>query len=199
MTRVALTGEIGSGKSTVARWLADCGAVVVDADQLARELVEPGRPALAEIAEHFGDDVIRPDGTLDRAGLAAVVFNDPVRLSALNQIMHPRIAAEAERRLAEVPVSQVALYDTPLLAETDPDGEWDFVIVVEAPRDMRLERLVEFRGMDRDDALARIAARDSEREPRVVADIVIRNDSGLDRLRECVDEVWARISGAEIN
>ncbi|MDP4013675.1 MAG: dephospho-CoA kinase [Candidatus Nanopelagicales bacterium] len=199
MTRVALTGEIGSGKSTVARWLADRGAVVVDADQLARELVEPGRPALAEIVEQFGGDVIRPDGTLDRASLAAVVFNDPVRLLALNQIMHPRIAVEAERRLAEVPVSQVALYDTPLLAETDPDGEWDFVIVVEAPRDARLERLVEFRGMARDDALARIAARDSERETRVVADIVIRNDSGLDRLRECVDEVWARISGAEIN
>src|SRR6476619_2769141 len=152
MLRVGVTGGIGSGKSTVSRRLGELGAHVVDADAVAREVVEPGQPTLAAIRERFGAAVIRPDGTLDRAGLAAVVFADPDELAALDAITGPAIAARVAALRAAAPADAVSVYDMPLLVER---GLWvheHLSVVVEAGEETRVRRLVEQRGLDADDA-----------------------------------------------
>ncbi|MGA0009232.1 MAG: dephospho-CoA kinase [Candidatus Nanopelagicales bacterium] len=193
--RIALTGGIGSGKSTVARLLADHGAMIVDADAIAREVVAPGQPALDEIAAAFGPDVVAPDGTLDRARLASIVFGDDEALARLNAITHPRIAERSAELLAQAPEDAVVVYDMPLLVEQGPSAVqgWDLVIVVDSSDDIRLERLVA-RGMEPQDARRRMDAQASRAERSAVADIVLDNSGSHEGLEAQVDLLWAQVT-----
>lgn len=195
--RVGLTGGIGSGKSTVSALLAERGAIVVDADAIARAIVEPGEPALSEIAEAFGAEVIGSDGALDRARLAALVFGDPDALERLNAITHPRIAQRSAEMIAQAPTDAVVVYDMPLLVEQGPDAltGWDHIAVVDCPDDVRLGRLVA-RGMDADDARRRMASQATREERIAVADTVIDNSRDLASLTGQVDSLWDRLRGA---
>lgn len=198
--RVAVTGGIGSGKSTVSRLLAGHGAVVVDADAIARDVVEPGTPALAAIAAAFGPGVLTPDGALDRAALGAVVFADAGARRTLEGITHPRVRELSEQRLAAVPAGGVAVYDVPLLAEAGTDGRvgFDVVIVVRAEVEVRVERLVG-RGLAADDARRRIAAQASDAEREALADVVLDNSADQAGLTARVAALWpdlqARLHG----
>lgn len=192
--RVALTGGIGSGKSTVAGLLRDHGALVIDADEIARTLVEPGMPALAEIEAEFGSDVIRGDGSLDRQALARIVFDDQVCLAALNRIMHPRIGARTAELLAATPPGSVVVYDMPLLVEQGLTDGWDHVIVVEAPVSLRLQRLESSGRISAADAQARMAAQATDDQRRAVADTVLVNDGNVQELQAAVDAVWQRLT-----
>jgi dephospho-CoA kinase len=192
--RVALTGGVGSGKSSVGTLFAKLGAVVIDADAVAREVVEPGTPGLAAVAARFGADVVQDDGSLNRAAVAAVVFSDPAALADLNAITHPLIRSRSEELLDAVPVGEIAVYEIPLLAEGGPyrRDDFDVVVVVEAPMDVRLNRLAQ-RGLPPDQARARIAAQASDEERRALADDVIVNDATPDDLGRRVAQVWARL------
>ena len=193
--RIAVTGGIGSGKSAVADRLAAHGALVVDADRVAREVVEPGTPGLAAVVAEFGDHVLTPEGALDRAAMAAIVFSDPQRRAALEAIVHPLVGRRSAELLAAAPGGSVVVYDVPLLAES-ADGalgrrsEFDAVIVVEAPLDARVRRLVA-RGLDEPDARARIAAQGTDEQRRAIADHVLVNDGDLAALDHAVDRLWA--------
>jgi dephospho-CoA kinase len=197
MIRVGLTGGMGSGKSTVAQMLADRGALVVDGDQIARELVEPGAPALADLVERFGSGILRADGSLDRAGLADIVFPDPTQLAALDAIMHPRIAERSAQMLAEAERTgtPVAVYDMPLLVENGMADDFDVVVVVEAPVPVRLARLA-VRGVRASDAQERMARQATDAERAAVADVVIDNSGDEDALWEQVDRAWNLILAA---
>lgn len=192
MYLVGLTGGIGAGKSTVAGLLADHGAVVVDADVLAREVVEPGTDGLREVVARFGADVSQPDGSLDRKALAGKVFRDPEALAALNAIVHPRVAALFAERLSQVAPDAVVVHDIPLLVETGAQDRYDLVVVVEAPEAVRLQRL-EGRGLPRDEALARIRAQAPAEDRVAVADVVVDNSGAHDALVQQVDALWQRI------
>ena len=192
---VALTGGIGAGKSTVARLLADRGALVVDADAIAREVVEPGQPALQEIEKAFGGAVIDADGRLDRAALADIVFGDESARLRLNAITHPRIAARSAELLASAPTDAVVVYDMPLLVEQGPEAlkGWDAIIVVDAPDDIRLTRL-RARGMNETDARARMARQVSREDRLSHADYVIDNAGDSDDLGRQIDRLWERLT-----
>jgi dephospho-CoA kinase len=192
MLMVGLTGGIGSGKSTVAELLRAHGAVIVDADAIAREVVEPGMPALTAIAERFGDDVIRPDGSLDRPALAKKAFVDDESRKALEAITHPAIGELFLKRVAEAPPDGVVVHDVPLLVESTRGYDYGAVIVVEAPREVRLQRL-EARGVPRDDAEARMAAQATDEERRKVATWVVDNGGDRDALDAQVDAIWAEL------
>jgi dephospho-CoA kinase len=194
MLRVGLTGGIGSGKSTVARALARRGAVVIDADAIAREVVEPGTPGLAAVVERFGAGVLDGDGRLDRPKLAALVFADPAARTDLNAIVHPRVAAETARRIGAAPSDAVVVIDVPLLVEAARSG-YDLVVVVEAPEAVRLERLVG-RGMDPDDARKRMGAQATDAERRKVADVVLDNSGTEDDLERQIDALWAQLTAS---
>jgi len=190
---VGLTGGIGSGKSTVASALAARGAVIVDADLIARKVVEPGAPALAAIVGRFGPAVLGADGALDRAALAAIVFGDDGARRDLEAITHPAIQAEMARQTLEAPPDGVVVLDIPLLkVRREPMAG---VIVVDTPEDEAVRRLVTYRGFDEADARARIAAQISREERKALADVVI--DNGADRLHldAEIDRVWAWLSG----
>ncbi len=194
---VGLTGGMGSGKSTVARFLEELGLSVIDADEVAREIVAAGEPALAEIALRFGDHLVRGDGSLDRAGLAAVVFTDDEDLASLNAITHPRIAGRIAERLealaAADPAPALAVVDHPLLVENGLADRYDAVVVVLAPAEERVRRLADGRGIDPDDARARMAAQADDRERRAVATHVIVNDGDLRHLQTQVVEAHAAL------
>lgn len=194
MFRLGLTGGIGSGKSLVSARLASHGAIVIDYDLLAREAVEPGTTALAAIAERFGDDVIAPDGTLDRTALGAVVFGDDAARHDLETITHPAIFDLAIAREATAPDDAVVVHDHPLLVEVGMDAFCDLVVVVDAPEDVQLERLVTLRGMTEADARARLAAQTSREVRTAAADIVLDNTGSIEDLEAKVDEIWARIN-----
>ena len=194
MFRLGLTGGIGSGKSTVSARLASHGAIVIDYDLLAREAVEPGTPALAAIVERFGDDVIAADGTLDRTALGAVVFGDDAARHDLEAITHPAIFDLAVAREATVPDDAVVVHDHPLLVEVGMDAFCDLVVVVDAPQDVQLERLVSLRGMTEADARARLAAQASREVRTAAADVVLDNTGSIEELEARVDEIWNRIS-----
>jgi len=194
--RIGLTGGIGSGKSEVARRLADHGAVLIDADVAAREVVVPGSPGLARIAEAFGGEVLRPDGSLNRERLGEIVFGDPGLRARLNEIVHPLVrewmqAAEQAAAQASGPPGPVVVHDVPLLAESRGRAGFDVVIVVDVPPELQLERLVSLRGMPPDQARARMAAQASREQRLAVADVVIDNSGSLDDLDRRVTEVWA--------
>ncbi|QHC58534.1 dephospho-CoA kinase [Rathayibacter sp. VKM Ac-2760] len=196
MHLAALTGGIASGKSTVARRLAEHGAVVVDADRLAREVVEPGEPALAAIAERFGPAVLRADGSLDRAALGAVIFSDPAARQDLNAITHPAVSLRSQELFAAAASADphaVVVYDVPLLAESRGAGEFDEVIVVHAPREARVERLIALRGMTEAEARARVGAQASDEERLALADAVIDASGALDETLAQTDALWERL------
>jgi len=186
---VGLTGGIGSGKSAVSARLVARGALLVDADQIAREVVAPGTPGLAEVLAEFGPAVEAPDGSLDRPALGRVVFADPAARGRLEAIVHPLIRAETARRIAAAPADGIAVHDIPLLVAVGAQGNYDVVLVVEAPRELRLERLAA-RGLPREEAAARMASQASDERRRAVADVVIDNGGSLDDLDARVAEVW---------
>ena len=195
MLRVGLTGGIGSGKSEVARRLADHGAVLIDADVAAREVVVPGSPGLARIARTFGPDVLRADGSLNRERLGEIVFSDPGLRVKLNDIVHPLVrdwmsAAERAAAQAAGPPGPIVVHDVPLLAESRGRDGFDLVVVVDVPPEVQVKRLVSQRGMAPEQARARMAAQASREQRLAVADIVIDNSGSLDDLDRRVAEVW---------
>jgi dephospho-CoA kinase len=190
MLRIGLTGGIGSGKSTVSALLDERGAVIVDADVIAREVVAAGTPGLAAVAAAFGDGVLAPDGSLDRPALAAVVFADPEARRRLDGIVHPLVRARAGELAAAAPPDAVVVDDVPLLVETGQAGRYDLVLVVEADAETRVARLVR-RGMTEDDARARIAAQATDEQRRAVADVVLDNSGTREELAAQVGRFWA--------
>jgi dephospho-CoA kinase len=190
--RIGLTGGVGSGKSTVADLLARHGALVINADALAREVVEPGTPGLAALVERFGAGILTPDGALDRAALARLAFTDDRARADLNAIVHPLVGRRSAEIMAELPDDAVVIYDVPLLVENDLSGGFDVVVVVEADVETRVRRLVR-RGLTADDARARIAVQATDEQRRAVADEIIRNDGSPEELAAAVDELWERL------
>ncbi|WP_336856372.1 dephospho-CoA kinase [Sinomonas albida] len=193
MLRVGLTGGIASGKSEVSRRLVELGAVLVDADVIAREVVEPGTEGLEEVAEAFGREVLADDGALDRAALGAIVFADPRRRELLNSIIHPRVRARAAEIAAGAPAGSVVVQDIPLLVETGQAGNFDVVVVVDAPDEVRIRRLEERNGLSEEHARARMAAQASREERLAAADHVVENAGTLEELRAAVDRLWADV------
>ncbi|EHR62283.1 dephospho-CoA kinase [Saccharomonospora cyanea] len=190
MLRVGLTGGIGSGKSTVAARLAEHGAVIVDADAIAREVVEPGTEGLAEVVAAFGDDVLAADGTLNRGALAAKAFADDASRQRLNAVLHPRISARTVEYFAEAPADAIVVHDVPLLVENNLAAGYHLVIVVDADEDVRVRRLVESRGMAESDARARIAAQATTEARRAVADVWLDNSGDRGTVLAQVDRLW---------
>ncbi|MET8895399.1 dephospho-CoA kinase [Streptomyces albogriseolus] len=191
MLTVGLTGGIGAGKSEVSRLLVERGAVLIDADRIAREVVEPGTPGLAAVVEAFGEEILAEDGSLDRPRLGALVFNDPEKLATLNSIVHPLVGARSRELEKAAPEDAVVVHDVPLLTENGLAPLYDVVIVVDASPETQLDRLVRLRGMSEGDARARMAAQATREQRRAVADIVIDNDVPLDALERRVKQVWA--------
>ncbi|MEU3350583.1 dephospho-CoA kinase [Streptomyces sp. NPDC037389] len=193
MLKVGLTGGIGAGKSEVSRLLASYGAVVVDSDRIAREVVEPGTPGLAAVVAEFGPGVLTGEGTLDRPALGAVVFADKDRLAALNAIVHPLVRARSAELEAAAGPDAVVVHDVPLLAENGLAPLYDLVVVIDAGTGTRLERLVRLRGMTTDEARARMAAQATREQRLAVADLVIDNDGPLEALEPQVRAVWEQL------
>lgn len=191
--RVGLTGGVASGKSTVSAMLADLGAVVIDADRLAREVVAPGTDGLAEVVAAFGPEVLTPDGELDRPAVGAIVFADEDRRRVLERIIHPRVRARGAELEAAAPPGALVVHDIPLLAETGQAAAFDAVVVVDAPAELQVERMLAQRGMSREDAEARIAAQASREDRRAIATYVIDNTGTLEDLRARVAEVVAAL------
>ncbi|MEF2525978.1 dephospho-CoA kinase [Streptomyces sp. CS62] len=194
MLRVGLTGGIGAGKSEVSRLLAGYGAVVVDADRIAREVVEPGTPGLAAVVEAFGEAVLAPDGTLDRPGLGAVVFADPEKLKVLNGIVHPLVRARSAELEAAAGPGAIVVHDVPLLAENGLAPLYDLVVVVDAAPQTQLARLTALRGMAEDEARARMAAQATREQRLAVATLVIDNDGPREALEPQVRAVWEELT-----
>lgn len=193
MRRIGLSGGIGSGKSTVAHLFADLGAHVIDADAIAREVVAPGSDGLAELTESFGAGILNPDGSLNRAALADIVFADPTARNRLNAITHPRIGARTAELIAELPADAVLIHDVPLLVELGMQDAYDLVVIVDCPDEVRVQRLVA-RGLDEADARARIAAQATREQRLAVADIVIDNSGDLTSLTAQVRSAWPTVS-----
>ncbi|MCS5520714.1 dephospho-CoA kinase [Curtobacterium flaccumfaciens] len=196
---IGLTGGIAAGKSTVSRRWTEHGAVLVDADRLARDAVAPGSPGLAQVAERFGPSVIAADGSLDRPALGSIVFADPAARKDLEAITHPevwRLAQQAFDAAEAADSDAVVVYDVPLLAEARGSRplRFDAVVVVDAPAAQRIERLVEHRGMARDEAERRVAAQASDAERLALADHVVDATGTLEQTIRSADEVWARIT-----
>ena len=197
MPLIALTGGIASGKSTIALRLAAHGAVIVDADQVVRELQQPGQPVFEKIVETFGPGVVASDGSLDRPALGSIVFGDADKLQALNSIVHPAVKDETQRRFREAfeaDPNSVVVYDVPLLKEARDTGEWDQIVVVHAPAEARIARMIENRGMTREDAEARVANQVSDEERLAMADLVIDTGGTLSHSLEQADELWQTLN-----
>jgi dephospho-CoA kinase len=195
---IGLTGGIASGKSTVSARLRDLGAVIVDADVLARQVVEPGTPGLAAIVEHFGSEVLSADGTLNRPALGALVFGHPEQLAALNAITHPAVWHRAKDLFAQAQAADpaaIVVYDVPLLVEASGGRpmSFDLIVVVDASREVREQRLVEYRGMTRHDAAQRIGSQATDAERLAIADVVLDNNGTQAELLGAVDALWAKL------
>jgi dephospho-CoA kinase len=191
--RVGLTGGIGSGKSAVSSRLASRGAVVIDSDVLAREVVAPGTDGLAEVVKAFGSDVLTADGELDRPALGRIVFGDEAARRKLEAIIHPQVRARAAEIEAAAPADAVVVHDIPLLVETGQADRFDVVLVVDAPTDVQLERLTTQRGMTETEAKQRIASQASREDRLAVAGLVLDNSGSLADLERRIDEVWAEL------
>jgi dephospho-CoA kinase len=190
MLRIGLTGGIGAGKSAVARRLAELGAVVIDADALAREVVAPGTDGLAEVVARFGPAILTPDGQMDRAVVGQIVFGDDEKRRQLEAIVHPRVRDRSAALIEAAPPDAVVVHDIPLLVESGAAGGFDLVVVVLADSDVRLDRLVRLRGMSEEAARARFAVQATDDQRRSVADVVIENNGTVDELRAAVDALW---------
>lgn len=193
MLTVGLTGGIGAGKSEVARLLASYGAVLVDSDRIAREVVAPGTPGLAAVVAEFGPEVLAPDGSLDRPRLGAIVFADEDRRRALNAIVHPLVGARSAELQRAAGPDDIVVHDVPLLTENGLAPYYDVVVVVDAAPDAQLDRLVRLRGMGEDEARSRMAAQARREERLAIADLVIHNDGTVEELREQVTAVWEQL------
>lgn len=201
MPLVALTGGIASGKSTIARRLAAHGAVVVDADAIVRDVQQPGSPVLAAIAAEFGEGMLRTDGSLDRAALGAHVFGDSEAVQRLNAIVHPAVRAESTRRFEDalaVDPDAVVVYDVPLLVEARLSDPWELIVVAHAPAPERMRRLIELRGLTREEAEARIQAQVSDDARLAIADVVIDTGGTIDETLRQTDELWERIASLSV-
>ena len=197
MQLIGLTGGIASGKSVVAARLAERGAVVVDADRIAREVVEPGSPALALIRREFGDEVIASDGSLDRAALGALIFESPEKRAALNAITHPAVGIRSKELFAAAAAADpdaIVVYDVPLLVEAGRTDEFDLLVVVTASTETRLNRMVELRGMTRDEAMHRLNSQATNTERLAIADVVIDSNGTLEQTLEQADALWEKLS-----
>ncbi|CAB4548571.1 unannotated protein [freshwater metagenome] len=193
MLLLGLTGGIGSGKSTVSAEFARRGAVVIDADLVVRELQSPGGAVLAAMVEHFGDTILAPDGTLNRQAVADIVFNDPEQLKALNAIVHPKVGAEIDGRIeAQRDTDNVVILDVPLLVESKA-YETEGIIVVDTDPEIAVQRLVEFRGFNADDARARMKLQATREERRAVAAFIVPNDGTQEDLMAHIDDCWTWI------
>jgi dephospho-CoA kinase len=191
---VGLTGGIGSGKSTVAALLAARGAVVIDADVLAREALAPGSDGLARVVERFGAGVLAADGSLDRPALGRIVFADPEALEALNAIVHPYVGRRGAELIAAAAPDAVVVHDVPLLVENHLQGGYDLVVVVDVPPETQLARLTGLRGMTEADARARMGAQASREARLAAADEVVDNRGSVADLKRLVDRLWDRLS-----
>ena len=196
MQLIGLTGGIASGKSVVAGRLAEHGAVVVDADRIAREVVEPGTPALARIRREFGDGVIASDGSLDRAALGALIFSAPEKRAALNAITHPAVGIRSHELFeaaAAVDPDAIVVYDVPLLVDARRTDEFDLIVVVNASTETRIARMMELRGMTRDEAVHRINSQATDTERLAIADVVIDSNGSLEQTLQQADALWAKL------
>lgn len=192
MLNIGLTGGIGSGKSAVSTVLAELGATIVDADKIAREVVEPGTDGLAQIIAAFGSTMLDDEGALNRPALAQIVFNDDQARTTLNAIVHPRVRERSAQLVADAGPHAIIVHDIPLLAEGTMAPSFHLVLVVDTPVPTRLERLTGSRGMDRDDALARIKAQATDEQRLAIADVVLDNSGTPQQLREQIEEHWNR-------
>ncbi|KAB2807509.1 dephospho-CoA kinase [Pimelobacter simplex] len=188
--RVGLTGGIASGKSTVSSILSELGAVVIDADLIAREVVAKGTPGLAAVVEAFGPEMLTPDGELDRPKMGALVFADEARRRVLESIVHPLVFERYAELEAAAPADGIVVHDIPLLVESGRAGEFDAVIVVDVPEEVQVERMVRDRGWTESDARARIAAQATREQRRAVATYLIENTGTREDLRQRVTEVF---------
>jgi dephospho-CoA kinase len=193
MLRVGLTGGIGAGKSEVSKSLAAQGAVVIDADLIAREVVAPDTDGLAAVIAAFGPDVLGPDGTLDRVRLGDIVFVDQQKLATLNSIVHPRVGARMGELEDGAGPGSVVVHDVPLIAENGLASSYDLVVVVDVPPRTQLDRLIRLRGMSREQAQARIAAQASREQRLAIADIVVDNSGSLAELDRQAGELWSEL------
>lgn len=194
--RVGLTGGIASGKSTVSAQLRELGAVVIDADQLAREVVAKGTPGLAAVVEAFGQELLTPDGELDRPRMGALVFGDETQRRRLEAIVHPLVFERYAELEASAPQDGIVVHDIPLLVESGRAAEFDAVIVVDAPTDLQVERMVRNRGWTADEALARIAAQATREQRNAVATYLIDNTRTVEDLRQRVTEVFEELQAS---
>ncbi|MCY0962954.1 dephospho-CoA kinase [Streptomyces sp. H27-H5] len=194
MLKVGLTGGIGAGKSEVSRLLAGYGAVVVDADRIAREVVEPGTPGLAAVVAAFGESVLAPDGTLDRPRLGSLVFTDAEKLRTLNAIVHPLVGARSAELEGAAGADAIVVHDVPLLTENGLAPLYDLVVVVDASPDTQLARLTARRGMTEDEARSRMAAQATREQRLAIATLVIDNDGPLEALEPQVRKMWEELT-----
>lgn len=194
--RVGLTGGVASGKSTVADLFEGLGAVIIDGDKLAREVVAPGTPGLAQVVAEFGEEILAADGSLDRPKLGGIVFSDPERRRALEAITHPLIFERYAALEAAAADAELVVHDIPLLAETGRAADFDAVVVVDAPDEVRIERMVRDRGWTREDAEARIASQATREQRLAIATHVIENTGTREQLRARVEEVNALLRAA---
>jgi dephospho-CoA kinase len=193
MLRVGLTGGIGAGKSEVSRRLAAYGAVVIDADAIARQVVAPGSDGLAKVVDAFGEDLLKPDGSLDRDSLARLVFADKEQLARLNAITHPLVGQRMAAQERAAGPDAIVVHDVPLIAENDLKSGYDLVVVVDASEHVQLERLTKRRQMSKEQAEARMAAQVSREQRLAIADLVVDNSSSLAELDRQVGDLWAEL------
>lgn len=197
MKLIGLTGGIGSGKSTIARRLAEHGAHIIDADQVAREVVKPGTPALSEIAALFGAHVLSSDGSLDRGALGDIVFANPAKRLQLNDIVHPAVQKRTKELFSQAPNDAIVVYDVPLLVETQNEYSFEEIIVASAPEAIRVERLMEHRGMLESEAVARIDSQASEEERLKIASVVIDTSGDITHTYSQVDALWSQLKNVD--
>lgn len=193
MKLIGLTGGIGAGKSTIARRLSELGAIIIDADQLARDVVAAGEPALEKIFSSFGRNLRLQDGSLDRSALGSIVFSDPVQLQLLNSIVHPAVKERTKSLFSQAPSNSVVVYDVPLLVDASVDYPFDIVVVASAPESIRIERLMEHRGMTQSEAQTRIDAQVSEADRLKIADVVIDTGGEISHTFAQVDALWRQV------
>jgi dephospho-CoA kinase len=191
---VGLTGGIAAGKSTVAKRLVELGAIEVDADLLAKEAVAAGSDGLKAIVANWGESILGPDGELDRAAMAKIIFNDPKQREVLEEIVHPAVAARSREMILGAGAGSIVIYNVPLLVEANVQLPFDLVVTVEAPQSAQIDRMVRHRGMSEDDAKARISAQATPAQRAQRADVILNSNQSLGRLLDDTDDLWVKLS-----